>query len=172
MSNKINSFARLRADTGMSLAEASLWLKANIKHGAVCPCCDQLARRYQRKLTSSMAAALILIRRAFRTQTDWLHVPEYLTAVAAQGAITRGGDWAKLTHWQLLEPKIDEIRKDGSRRIGLYKITERGIAFVERRIEVPKYAYIYAQHLLAMSEVTTTIDAALRDRFNYAELLS
>ena len=170
---RIASFARLSADPqGITLEQATKWLKANVKSGAVCPCCDQLARRYQRKLSSSMAAALILIRRAFRKQSDWLHVPEYLTEVAAQGAIVRGGDWAKLTHWQLLEAKQDEVRKDGSRRIGFYKITDRGVDFVERRVQVAKYAFIYASHLIGLSDTTTTIDEALRERFNYGELMS
>ena len=119
-----------------------------------------------------MAAALILIRRAFRKQSDWLHVPDYLSEVATEGAIVRGGDWAKLTHWKLIEAKPDETRKDGSRRVGLYKITPRGVDFVERRVEVPKYAYIYAQHLIGLSEKMTTIDDALHDRFNYGELMS
>ena len=170
---KIRAFAHLNVDPKtISLEDAKEWVKTNVTKGAICPCCDQLARRYQRKLTSSMAAALILIRRAFRTQSDWLHVPDYLSEVATESAIVRGGDWAKLTHWQLIEAKSDESRKDGSRRVGLYKITPRGVDFVERRVTVPKYAYIYAQHLIGLSEKMTTIDDALRDRFNYGELMS
>jgi hypothetical protein len=99
-------------------------------------------------------------------------VPDYLSEVATEGAIVRGGDWAKLTHWKLIEAKPDETRKDGSRRVGLYKITPRGVDFVERRVEVPKYAYIYAQHLIGLSEKMTTIDDALHDRFNYGELMA
>jgi hypothetical protein len=170
---KIPAFARMDRDPNtITLADASAWVKANMKRGAICPCCDQLARRYQRKLSSSMAAALILIRQAFRSQTDWLHVPEYLTQVAERGAIVRGGDWAKLIHWRLLEAKQDEVRKDGSRRVGFYRITQHGVDFVERRVTVPKYAYIYAQHLIGLSDKTTTIDEALRDRFNYSQLMA
>lgn len=120
---KIQAFAHLNVDPKtITLEDATEWVKANVKKGAICPCCDQLARRYQRKLSSSMAAALILIRRAFRKQSDWLHVPDYLSEVATEGAIVRGGDWAKLTHWKLIEAKPDETRKDGSRRVGLYRL--------------------------------------------------
>ncbi len=170
---KIPAFARLSGDPKtITLDDAAKWLRANVKPGAICPCCDQIAKRYQRPLSSSMAAALILIRRAFLRQSDWLHVPEYLTQVAAEGAMVRGGDWAKLTHWGLIEAKQDEVRKDGSRRVGFYKITQRGIDFVERRVEVPQYVFIYASHLLGKSEKMTTIDKALRNRFNYGELMA
>jgi hypothetical protein len=170
---KVAKFHSLDVDPkSLTLAEATTWLRAHVKKGAVCPCCEQGAKIYQRKLSSSMAAALILIRRAFRKQSDWLHVPEYLTEVAANGAIIRGGDWAKLVHWGLLEAKDDEKRKDGSRRVGFYKITQLGIDFVEGRVRVPRYVYIYAQKRVGVSDKTTSVQEALGDRFNYGEMMS
>jgi hypothetical protein len=175
MAKKIPVPVRFLADPATTtLAEASTWVKERIRRGAVCPCCDQLAKIYKRKLNSSMAYALLLIRLAFRTQTDWLHVPEYLTKVVRTKAkaTTRGGDWAKLVHWKLIVPKDDEIRGDGSKRAGFYKITDLGIAFVDGRAKVPKHVFLYAQKCLGVSEEMTTIDEALGDKFNYSDLMS
>jgi hypothetical protein len=170
---KIQSFAHLDVDpTTISLAEASAWVMEQHKKGAVCPACHQLAKRYKRKLNSSMAYALLLIYRHFKTHTEWLHVPEYLEKVCNTGPTKRGGDWAKMVHWGLIVSKDDETRADGSKRVGFYKITQKGIDFVRGRIRVPKHAFIYAQKCIAMSPEDTSISEALGDRFNYSELMA
>lgn len=168
----VQPFARLLADpTTITLADAAAWVLAQHKKGAVCPACDQLAKRYKRKLNSSMAYALLLIYRHFKTNTDWLHVPEYLEQVC-NTPTKRGGDWAKMVYWGLIVGKDDETRADGSKRNGFYKMTQKGIDFVRGSIRVPKYATIYAAKCIAMSPEDTSISEALGDRFNYSELMS
>ena len=157
-----------------TIAQGQDWLRPRLTVGAICPLCHQFAKIYKRKLSSSMAYALILIYRAFRNGPDvWLHVPEYLSRNSLFGVVVRGGDWAKLVHWGLIVSKGDEVRDDKSPRTGLYKITDLGRAFVEGRVSVPRYAYIYNEQCLRMSDETlVTIQQALGDRFNYAELMS
>jgi|GEM_PF-1053175 len=172
---KTSSFLSFPGDRETTtLASASLWVEGNRIKGAICPCCTQIAKRYKRKLSSSMAYALILIYRAFRKQSAWLHVPEYLTEVCSTGATFRGGDWAKMVHWGLIEPKEDEVRKDGSKRNGLYKITTLGNAFVENRVRIPKYLFLFASKSLGLSEETISIEEALRKKngFSYDELMA
>src|SRR5271167_915579 len=80
---------------------------------------------------------------------------------AKHGAIR--GDWAKLRHWGFLIEK-PEVRDDGSKRNGFYKITQRGIDFVHGRIHVRKFIYLYAGQLLNQPcEKTVSIDEALKD---------
>ena len=179
MPKKIPVPVRFLGDPGATtLQDAATWVQERVRRGAVCPCCDQMAKLYKRKLNSSMAFALVLIRQAFLTQTDWLHVPEYLTKVcrnsryAKYSATTRGGDWSKLVHWKLIVPMNDETRGDGSTRVGFYKVTDLGIDFVDGRVSVPKHAFLYAQKCIRMSEDKTTISEALGDKFNYGELMS
>ncbi len=170
---KVPQIARLEIDpASISLADAAAWVLEQHKKGAVCPCCDQLAKRYKRKLNSSMAYALLLIYRHFKTHTDWLHVPEYLEEVCNTGPTKRGGDWAKMVHWGLIVGKDDETRTDGSKRTGFYKITQKGIDFVRGRIRVPKYAHLYAAKCIALSPDDTSISEALGSRFNYSELMA
>ncbi len=155
----------------MTLEEAQDFLISHFEEGAVCPCCGQLVKLYKRKLDSFMAYALILIYRYFR-QSDvepWLHVPSYLIA---QGASDR--ECAKLRYWGLIE-EMANTRPDGG-RAGLYRISQRGIDFVEGRCSVPKYIYLYNQMLIDRGDeadsARTTIHEALAERFDYQELMN
>jgi hypothetical protein len=142
-----------------------------------CPCCGQYAKVYKRHITGAMACALIQIYRYYwrRSWSDeWLHVPKHLAALRfAPGvqASWHGGDWSKLRYWELITPKPDE-RADGSTRVGFYKITDLGRGFVERKMEVPKYAFIYAQTFLGLALPYITIEDALGSAFSYNDLMN
>jgi hypothetical protein len=155
-----------------TLEEAKAWLRLRVDEGEHCPCCTQFAKVYRRPMTSSMAYALVLIYRHFRTATDWLHVPSYLSEVSKVGEAVRGGDWAKLTHWGLLEEKPVEDRGDGSPRAGFYRLTSLGSEFVEGRARVQRHVWIYdGRQMNRQDDETIDIHAALASRFNYAELM-
>ena len=156
---------------GNDLSEARLWVQANIRDGVSCPCCNQYCRIYKRKLNSTMALALVLIYQHFKKNPHhtWLHVPAFLVQVKRDSTIA-GGDAAKLRYWGLIERSPGE-RDDGSDRIGRYRITAVGKQFVEGKIAVPRYVYLYNQLLLRLSEEMTTIQDALGDKFNYSELM-
>lgn len=161
-----------------TLDEARAWLQANLREGETCPCCGQFAKIYKRPLNASMALALILMEKRFRTDDSWLHVPSFLAdgnlSPKMKAAIR--GDWAKLKYWGLLEESPLE-RPDGSDRAGFYKITNLGRDFVGARVSVAKYVFLYNQTLLGLSdgnyapaELTWIVDA-LGEKFNYAELM-
>lgn len=130
-----------------TLAEAKTWLRKRVRQGAACPCCRQFAMVYERTITGAMAVALIVIERFFRgnTEGEWLHAPTYLTKHCPVGVAIRGGDYAKLVHWGLLEERPAEVRKDGSKRTGYYRITEKGSRFVYGHVTVPMHVAIYNQ---------------------------
>lgn len=160
-----------------TLGEAREWLMQHRDDGAYCPCCGQFAKVYRRKLSSSMAYALVLIDRFFReTPHGWLHVPSYLTenVPAKCGATFRGGDWAKLAYWGLLreQNRGDVHSIAGGPRAGYHRITDRGKLFVRGKIVVPKYVFVYDGEPMGFSEETTSIDDALGSRFDYQELMA
>ena len=130
-------------DDSASLGEVRAWLLERRGRGVKCPCCGQYARVYRRRLNYAMAYGLYLVYEYFhlraRAPEPWLHVPRYLNG---KGVVARGGDFAKLVHWGLLEAKEGE-RPDGSARIGYYRLTPEGVAFVENRSRVPTYLYFY-----------------------------
>lgn len=150
--------------------EAKKWLQGMMNTGATCPCCGQYAKLYRRKITSTMAKCLVMIHRFFQAnKVQFIHVPNFLVKFKNDGSVA-GGDVAKLKHWGLLEPVVNE-RMDGSNRAGFYKITQLGKDWVDGNVSVPKYAYIYNQKLYKLSEEKVFIKDALGDRFDYRELM-
>lgn len=151
--------------------EAKKWLNGMMNTGVTCPCCGQYAKMYRRKITSTMAKCLVMIHRFFQhNKVSFIHVPNYLVKVKNDGSVA-GGDVAKLKHWGLLEPVVNE-RADGSKRAGFYRITQLGKDWADGKVEIPKYAYIYNQKLYKLSDEKVFIKDALGDRFDYRELMS
>lgn len=109
-----------------------------------CEDCDQGVHLGKRRLNSAMAYGLILIYKEFKNkpELDWLHIEDFFKKQKCRSSIR--GDVAKLRYWGLLKQKVD-IRPDGSKRVGFYKITPKGIAFVLNKIMVPEKVMLYNQ---------------------------
>ncbi len=137
----------------------------------VCPVCKQHCKIYKRKLTSSMVLALIHIDRYFEDnpEEEWVHVENHLKDIKGLPAAIRG-DFPKLRFWSFIKKKED-TRDDGSKRVGYYRITELGNAFVHNLIEAPKHAFIYNNELLHFSDEVTRVAEALGSKFDYNELM-
>lgn len=155
-----------------NLVEARAFLVENFDKGAPCPLCKQFVKRYRRKLNSSMARALIAIYHYHRANGPAaFDVATYLRTPHLKLAQSQG-DWAKLQYWGLIVQKPG-LRSDGSWRNGMWSITERGERFARGEIRVPKHIYMYNGDALASShdDKTTSIQEALGEKFNYAELM-
>lgn len=156
---------------GDSLEEAKQFVQANLKRGTVCPCCGQHAKVYRRTINSTMARALMLIYQHLQKHPtpDWIHVSSFLVHAKGDSSIA-GGDVVKLRFWGLLERAVG-VRPDGSNRIGEYKLTDLGRRFVEGAATVPSYVLLFNQELLGISPDMISIQDALGQAFNYAELM-
>jgi hypothetical protein len=149
-----------------------------------CPCCGQLVKKYARPLTSAMAYGLLVIYRDLQERlracaereddaddvtsaNTFIHVPDLLVK-KVNGSSVAGGDVAKLVHWGLLEPAPAQGKK---RRAGLYRITPLGIDFVTGKKLVPKYVYLYNSQFLGHGPELVDIYSALKQRFDYAEMM-
>jgi hypothetical protein len=159
-----------------TLAVAQKMLQDYAMKGAICPCCRQEVKMYTREINATMAYTLVILHRHFSTDQNWLHVPSYLSQMSTIGSAIRGGDFAKLRYWGLLEPKPaekkTEKRKDGSKRVGFYRMTERGHQFVKGEIKIPRVALVYngKHHGFVPGEVT--IQECLGKEFNYDDLMA
>lgn len=142
------------------LVQAKAWLRARIDEGARCPCCNQFAKVYKRKINSAMAKALIQFYRAGGT-TQFIHGPTLLGGARA--------DEGKLRYWGLLEEET-ERRPDGG-RAGYWRVTPVGELFVQGKSTVYKYARVYDGRCLGLVGDQVTIKDALADKFDYAELM-
>lgn len=97
--------------------------------------------------------------------------PIHIPSVFTQHRVCSSNDGALLRYWGLIE-EVPGLRKDGSARVGFYKITDLGKSFASGASRVPSHAYIYDSRLLRLSdEDTVDIREALGKKFNYEELM-
>jgi hypothetical protein len=146
-------------DDQTPLGEAREWLRERADDGASCPCCTQFAKVYRRKIHATMARELILVYR---------HAG--LGVFDLPPLVPNSGDLPKTRFWGLLA-RVDGVREDGSRRVGLWRVTDAGQQFVLMRLAVPKYARIYDGRCLGLVGAPVTIRDCLGSRFNYDELM-
>lgn len=146
----------------VTLEEARRSLQETRTVGTQCPCCDQFAKVYRRKITAATAQALILMWR--ERGRGWCYMPDLLQRKQA--------DETKARYWGLIE-EAETLRLDGSNRAGYWKLTEQGINFVLGHSQIPKYALIYDGKCLGLDESeAVTIHDALGTKFNYDDLMA
>ena len=149
-------------DPEMTLRDARLLLREMVGDGEVCPCCDQFAKVYRRKISATMARRL----RDFRQKVpagEFRHLP----TVFGSGT---DGEFAKLRYWNLIEE--EKTRRPDGGRSGYWKVTERGEAFLAGRETVPKYVHIYNGDRLFLSGDRVSFKDSFGEAFDYLELLS
>jgi hypothetical protein len=121
-----------------TLAEARQRVQDNLRKGSVCPCCDQLAKQYRRKLNKGQAESLKAIYREGRgSERQPVHTPSLM-----KSAVSREEGKMAMA-WGLLE-ETDPPHEDGN-RAGWWRVTRKGEQFVLGKISVPMYGYFYNQ---------------------------
>jgi hypothetical protein len=142
-----------------TLQEAREHLYSNLEDGLHCPCCGQYAKRYKRNINSQMAQWLIWLVQQSRDDA-WVDVKE---------ADLRGGDYAKLQHWNLVERRVNEDPE--KRTSGLWRPTPKGVQFAKGEISLPQYVLLYNNEVLGHTGNLIGIRAALGTKFDYDELM-
>jgi hypothetical protein len=144
----------------MTLADARSTLRELVDDGHECPCCRLFAKVYSHKCDSAMArTAIVMLRHG--AAANFLHVPSL------------PGDNHKVSQlaWWGLVIEERRVRSDGG-RAGWWRLSERGVAFAERRHSIPKYARIYDARVLGFRGDLVDIEDCLGQRFSYAELIA
>ena len=118
-----------------------------------------------------MAYVLLALHRK-GARGEWVYLPDLVSSLA----IPQGGDYAKLRFWRLIESKSaveGAIRSDGSKRVGWWRITPQGKAFVRNMSRLPKHLHTYNNDVVRQDELPTiNIVEALGEKFNYADIMS
>jgi len=156
--------------TTTSIDEAKRWLKRVVHEGARCPCCGQFARVYKRKLLPDLAAILIFIYREALQHPDqeWIHVPTLLSRDARVSRM--GGEYARASLWGLIQAKPGEAADAESS--GYYKLSDRGVAFVDCNLTVSEYVWVYNGTRIDEEGRMLTIRDILGLKYSYEELMS
>lgn len=165
----------------LRIARALLMRERETVKGAICPCCDQFAKVYRRKLNSGIAVALIALyrlslRQRISTEVDqpYYHVNEIATELhamkfrnqmaAAQIPLAR--------FWCLVE---EELNANTSKsQSGKWRFTSAGWDFLRRRgnkSTIAKYVLLYNNQALGYAGPDVTIDNCLGQHFNYQDLM-
>ena len=164
-----------------TLEEAQDHLESRLLTGAKCPCCNQFARVYKRKLNVSMARFLIwLVRSEAKTLSVMASVNRtqqgtYKTSdrqnlwTDIRKCEVRGGDYAKLVHWGLARAKVNDDTK--KRTSGFWQTTKLGRRFAYREVSLPSHVFLYDSQVIGYFDTRITIDQALGERFDYRELM-
>lgn len=142
-----------------TIKEAKAFLRANKDKGATCPCCGQMVKIYRRTINKGMAIALLSLYKAPKTPEGWVDI---------KALDVRGGDYAKLRYWALVEQRRNtDAKKKWS---GMWRLTQLGMKFTMDRARVPKYARVYNQKFLGLAGD----DVGIREvsNFDYAALMS
>jgi hypothetical protein len=143
--------------------EAKKQLRQNFDQGSSCPCCGQFVKRYRRRITAPMVVGLSNLYKLGQSYSfeNWFHVTQIFKR--------HPGDFAKLSHWGLIEesPPLDTA----ARTSGMWRITDQGADFVEGKIHVPQYVYIFNQKFLGFDGDDVTVHDCLNVKFDYTELM-
>jgi len=132
--------------------------------GYVCGCCGSYVKMYTRNINCNMS--LLLIRLYKHGKTDFTHIEKFLS----ENGYSRCGDFSYLVLYGLLEKKIAD-REDGSSRNGFYKITGRGIMFVEGKLTVAAKFKMLNGKFMGFEGEQIDIKTALGRKFDYSELM-
>jgi len=171
-----------------TVEQARDWLRARVfgktvraKQGARCPCCKQYVKIYKRALGAPMARWLIWLVRTwdhqFGSKRDLLSDPANSAWVDIRQSPVRGGDYAKLLHWGLVEQKSDVLEKKNNgakdtKDSGLWRPTFAGIDFARGKTKVASHVYLYDNVKIGEeSDQQITIKEALGKKFSYSELM-
>lgn len=136
--------------TAFNAAQAAVKQK-----GGACPCCGQHVQVYRRSIYKRMAKCLIWLVDQYNTSGgDWVSLKD--------GPNFRGGDNAKLMYWHLMIAHSTEDDR--------YKPTEIAIRFLQRTLDIPKYAYVYDGKVQGFSTEKVGIDDCVEGDFSFADL--
>lgn len=146
-----------------TIKQAKEYLRENFEKGTDCPCCGQHVKLYKRKLNSGMVMALIHIYK----QGDWINVKDYMR----KNSLPNNHDWTLLRYWGLIEESNEKV-EEGKKKNGVWRITEKGVKFIEKKIKLNSHILIYNNKFTGYSDTTTDIEKALGSKFNFTELMN
>lgn len=137
------------------------------KPGIYCPCCDQLAKVYHRKINATMARWLIALHKRHQAEPRWYRIREPWSLRILGGT----GDAAKLQYWGLIEEDENDD-PETKRTSGRWRPTSRGDAWVRNELSVDRITHVYNATVLGSEGPPWTVVNALGKRFRYADLMN
>lgn len=161
-----------------TVAQVKDWLRTRAKKGARCPCCKQYVKIYKRPLGAPMARWLIWLVRTWdhKFEPCMLKTVDNAAWIDIRLSPVRGGDYAKLLHWGLVQHKLDVLEKKNgakdTRDSGFWRPTFKGIDFVKGGTQMASHVYLYDNVKIGEEKQLISIQDALGKKHSYKELMS
>ena len=145
----------------ITIDDAKKELRKNLAKGTQCPCCNLFVKMYKRPITSAMAWGLIMFYKSNTAKDEFLHAEDFFKIRECPSSIR--GDFSKLRFWGLIQ--AHDVK-------GYYKITPKGMDFVESKIKVPARVHLYNDKVYGWDEKQVGIDTCLKKKFDYNKLMN
>ena len=139
---------------------------ADIRNGEKkdCPCCGRYAQVYSRRIHKTIAQKLVHLHRLGGAQA-YVHTSNLV--FAGEAGV---GDFSKAKYWGLIEEAKNE--NIGKRNSGHWKLTQKGIDFVQGRITIPARAIVFDDRVLDFAGEQVSIRECIESSgFDYSELM-
>lgn len=144
--------------------KAAFFRKLHAGEEQSCPCCGRFAKKYARHLHHSTARQLIQLMR-ITDQISYAHTSELIAP-----GVSGSGDFTKAAYFGLIEEAPGKV--EGKKRVGYWRLTDKGKRFVRGEETIPKTAYVFDDEVLAFSPEQVTIRDALGEAFDYDALMA
>jgi hypothetical protein len=143
------------------------WRRTAEAGGGHCPVCERWGMVYARTLNRTMVKSLIwLCQEYVRKGSAWIDVPN-----TAPRFVIRSNQLPVLTSWGLVERCPKDSKEGGAKHSGLWRPTEKGYQFYDRKIKVPKKAIAYNNKIEGFSKEEVYIDECFKTFFDYNEAM-
>lgn len=149
----------------MTLDQAKQILEAEKENGCFCLCCGRWAKIYTRQISKRVARCLIGLYSFSIDDPRFFHVLEM-----PETNKRSSGDFTKLALWGLMVERFND--DDTKQTSGFWKITQKGIDFVEGKILLPKYVRTFDNKILGYVGGNVSIHDCLKERFDFSVLMS
>lgn len=142
--------------------------------GDGCPCCGQYVKLYKRNMSSSMVTVFVFMYRWFKRKPDeeWMNVGHEIINAKFPVPIRRGGTFTFLKHWKFIVQKPGTNKEGTSKESGMWKLTDKGKSFIEKKITAPSCVYVFNDKLYYFGDKMINIDEAFKIKFNYKQMMA
>jgi hypothetical protein len=149
------------------------WAKTIEGDGGHCPCCEKWGKINNYVLNETMAATLKWMTVASTDHAGYID----MGSKAPRWSV-RAKNFTTMKFWGFVEPAPKARPKDKNvtglvtKTSGLWRVTERGRAFVYGGLTVPIRAFVYDDRFFGWGDKMTTFERCFGRKFNYEDVMA
>jgi hypothetical protein len=139
------------------------YLKVLEGKGGDCPCCKRHGKYNGYSITKTDARFLVWIF-TNGDKDGWVHTP-----TQAPREFLQAKSFTNLRYWALIENYPNDNKKiKGS---GLWRITKKGIKYMQGEMQLPKKAFVFDRTLMGFSEKQVYFRECFKENFDLEQVM-